>query len=84
MYQDLGGAHPATWYKTFAYDETNAASITFDTLFRPGTQPLNDILPVVERQTRCRYLEARSPDRCARESERAPKRPRSATEAGIA
>lgn len=50
VYQNLGGAHPATWYKAFAYNAATKAPITFDTLFRPGAQPLDAILPIVEQQ----------------------------------
>ncbi len=50
VYQNLGGAHPATWYKAYAYSNAAKAPITFATLFRPGTQPLTTILPIVEQQ----------------------------------
>jgi hypothetical protein len=50
VYQNLGGAHPATWYKAYAYSNAAEAPITFGTLFRPGSQPLGTILPIVEQQ----------------------------------
>ena len=50
VYQNLGGAHPATWYKAFSYNEATKTPLTYDTLFRPGAQPLTDVLPVVEQQ----------------------------------
>ena len=48
--QNLGDAHPLTWYKAFTYNTWTKAPITFDTLFRPGTKPLDAILPIVQRQ----------------------------------
>jgi hypothetical protein len=50
IYRKLGGAHPSTWYRAFGYDNAAAAPITFDTLFRPGTKPLDVIAPIVARQ----------------------------------
>ena len=49
VYQNVGGAHPSTWYKTFNYDETTAAPVTFDTLFAPGTDALEVIYPIIMR-----------------------------------
>ena len=46
--QNVGGAHPQTWYKSFNWDLATKAPITFDTLFKPGTKPLDVIFPVVE------------------------------------
>lgn len=40
-------AHPATWYKAFSYNDVTKAPITLDTLFRPGTTPLDVIAPIV-------------------------------------
>ena len=48
MWQNVGGAHPQTWYKTFNWDVGKKAPITFDTLFKPGTKPLDVIYPAVE------------------------------------
>ena len=35
FFQDLGGAHPSTWYKAFNYNLGAKQPITFDTLFAP-------------------------------------------------
>jgi hypothetical protein len=35
IYQNLGGAHPLTSYKSFNYNLASQQPITFDTLFRP-------------------------------------------------
>jgi hypothetical protein len=48
MWQNVGGVHPQTWYKSFNWDLGKKAPITFDTLFKPGTKPLDAIYPVVE------------------------------------
>ncbi len=48
VYQDLGGAHPTTWYQSFNYDLPQKRALTFDDLFAPGTQPLQAIFPVVQ------------------------------------
>ena len=45
IYQNVGGAHPQTWYKAFNYDLSKRAPVTFDTLFKPGTEPLRCHLP---------------------------------------
>jgi Protein of unknown function (DUF3298) len=50
VYQNVGGAHPVTWYKSFNWDVAKRAPITFDTLFKPGTKPLDVIFPVVNRE----------------------------------
>ncbi|OJZ69926.1 hypothetical protein BRW65_21585 [Mycobacterium paraffinicum] len=47
--QDLG-AHPVTSYKAFNYDLGKRAPITFDTLFKPGSNPLNVLNPIVRRE----------------------------------
>jgi Protein of unknown function (DUF3298) len=44
------GVHPVTSYKTFNYDLGRHAPITFDTLFKPGTKPLDVLNPIVERE----------------------------------
>ena len=48
MWQNVGGTHPQTWYKSFNWDLGKKAPITFDTLFKPGTKPLDVIYPAVE------------------------------------
>ncbi|WP_373139034.1 esterase [Mycobacterium marinum] len=50
FFQDLGGAHPFTWYKAFNYNLGTKQPITFDTLFPPGTTPLDAIYPIVQRE----------------------------------
>ncbi|MEE2851168.1 MAG: esterase [Actinomycetota bacterium] len=55
MYQNLGAAHPLVWYKSFNYNLANRQPITFDALFQPGTQPLQAILPIVQKTLADRY-----------------------------
>lgn len=55
IYQNLGGAHPLTWYKSFNYNLANRTPISYDSLFRPGTQPLQAILPIVQKTLTDRY-----------------------------
>lgn len=50
IYENLGGAHPNTWYKTFNYDTAAHRPITFADLFAPGVNPMADIYAVVEKQ----------------------------------
>ncbi|MCV7067374.1 DUF3298 domain-containing protein [Mycolicibacterium farcinogenes] len=50
VYQNVGGAHPQTWYKTFNYNVVTRAPITFDTLFKPGSRPLDVVFPIVQRE----------------------------------
>jgi hypothetical protein len=50
VYQNVGGAHPSTWFKTFNYDDAAEAPVTFDSLFAPGAEPLNAIYPAVTRE----------------------------------
>ena len=49
MNQDLG-AHPVTSFKGFNYDLGKGAPITFATLFKPGTKPLDVLNPIVRRE----------------------------------
>jgi len=49
LFEDVGGAHPTTWYKSFTYDIERGRPVTFDTLFAPDTQPLDAIFPIVQR-----------------------------------
>jgi hypothetical protein len=46
-FQDVGGAHPQTFYKTFNWDQGLRKPITIDNLFRDGTDPFPVILPIV-------------------------------------
>ena len=50
VYQNVGGAHPQTWYKAFNYNVATQAPITYDTLFKPGTKPLDVIYPIVQNE----------------------------------
>lgn len=50
VYQNVGGAHPQTWYKAFNYDLATRAPITYETLFRPDAEPLEVVYPIVERE----------------------------------
>jgi hypothetical protein len=50
IFQDVGGAHPVTWYKAFDYNLDSAQPITFDTLFKPASKPLTVIFPIVQSQ----------------------------------
>jgi hypothetical protein len=45
-----GGVHPVTTYQALNYDLSKHAPITFDTLFKPGTQPLEVLNPIVQRE----------------------------------
>ncbi|MGA7051227.1 MAG: esterase [Mycobacterium sp.] len=49
FFQDLGGAHPSNWYKSFNYNLATKQPITFDNLFAPGTTPLDSIFALVQR-----------------------------------
>jgi hypothetical protein len=55
IYQNLGAAHPLVWYKSFNYNVASRQPITFDALFQPGTQPLQAILPIVQKTLADRY-----------------------------
>jgi hypothetical protein len=48
MWQNVGGVHPQTWYKSFNWDLGENAPITFDTVFKPGAKPLDVIYPAVQ------------------------------------
>ena len=49
FFQDLGGAHPSNWYKAFNVNLGTRQPITFDNLFAPGSTPLDNIFPLVQR-----------------------------------
>lgn len=49
IFQDVGGPRPSTFYKGFNYDLERHEPITFDTLFAPGSKPLDAIYPIVQR-----------------------------------
>jgi hypothetical protein len=50
VYQNTGGAYPLTFYKGFSYNNATKAPITFDSLFTPGSKPLNVIMPIVQQR----------------------------------
>ncbi len=47
LFQNVGGAHPTTWYKSFTYDTGRGRPVTFDTLFAAETKALDVIFPIV-------------------------------------
>ena len=50
---DTGAAHqghPNTWFKAFNYDLGKQAPITYETLFKPGTDPLAVLNPMVQKK----------------------------------
>lgn len=49
VFEDLGGPRPSTSYKSFNYDLDGHKPITFDTLFAPGSKPMDAIYPIVQR-----------------------------------
>jgi uncharacterized protein DUF3298 len=49
VWQNVGGVHPQTFYQAFNWDVAKGAPITFDSLFKPGTKPLDVIYPEVNR-----------------------------------
>lgn len=49
LFQDVGSAHPTTWYRSFTYDLGRGRPVTFDMLFAPDTKPLDAIFPIVQR-----------------------------------
>jgi Protein of unknown function (DUF3298) len=63
VWQNVGGAHPQTFYQAFNWNVAKNAPITFDTLFRPGTKPLDAIYPEVNRylQKQQRMIDAVPP-----------------------
>jgi hypothetical protein len=44
------GVHTVTTYRSLNYNLSKHAPITFDTLFRPGTQPMEVLNPIVQRE----------------------------------
>lgn len=49
LFQNVGSAHPTTWFKSFTYDVDRGRPVTFDTLFAPDAEPLDSIFPIVAR-----------------------------------
>jgi hypothetical protein len=50
VFQNSGGAHPTTWYRSFNHNLVTEEPITLDTLFAPGTDPVAVLRPIVERE----------------------------------
>ena len=48
LFQDVGSAHPTTWYKSFTVDVDTNQPVTFGTAFPPGA--LQQIFPIVKRE----------------------------------
>jgi hypothetical protein len=48
VYQNVGGAHPQTFYQAFNWDNVKRTPITFDTLFKPGSDPVAVLDPIVK------------------------------------
>lgn len=53
-YVNVGGAHPETYYDALNFDIAKKAPITFETLFKPGTDPVAVLDPIVEEELRNR------------------------------
>lgn len=49
IWQNVGGVRPQTFYQAFNWNLGRNAPITFDTLFKPGTKPVDVIYPEVDR-----------------------------------
>jgi hypothetical protein len=60
VYSD-SGAHPVTGYEAFTYDLGKGAPITLDILFKPGTQPVEVLDPIVRRELEKRWQGSGSP-----------------------
>ena len=54
LFENVGSAHPTTWYKTFTYDVARGTPLTFASLFAPGSEPLQTIFPMVQRELESR------------------------------
>ena len=50
LFQDAGGAHPTSWFKSFTFDTVRGTPVTFDTLFAPDADPLQAVFPIVQRE----------------------------------
>jgi hypothetical protein len=48
IYENTGGAHPNTYFKTFMFDLEHASEIGFLDVFLPDSDPLSLIAPIVE------------------------------------
>lgn len=48
LFQDIGSAHPTTWYKSFTYDVNKGTPVSFGTVFDPAA--LQQIFPLIRRE----------------------------------
>ena len=48
LFQNVGSAHPTTWFKSFNFDVNKGQPVSFATVFPPGA--LQKIFPIVQRQ----------------------------------
>ena len=48
VYQNTGGAHPQTSFKSFVWDQAYRKPVTFETLWVPDSDPLPIIFPIVQ------------------------------------
>lgn len=48
VYQNTGGAHPRTSFKSFVWDQAFRKLITYDTLWKPDSDPLPIVFAVVQ------------------------------------
>lgn len=55
VWQNIGGGNPQTYYQAFNWNVGKNAPITFETLFKPGSAPLDVIYPEVNRYLQNEY-----------------------------
>ena len=48
LFQNVGSAHPTTWYKSFTHNVATGRPVTLDTLFAPEAKPMDAIFPIVQ------------------------------------
>ena len=54
-YSEWGGAHPITNYDALSYDLAADAPLTFEKLFKPGSDPVATLDPIVQQQLTQRF-----------------------------
>ncbi len=54
LFQEIGAAHPTTWYRSFTYDVARNRPVTFETLFEPGADPMPVLFGMVRRDLESR------------------------------
>ncbi len=47
-YTNVGGAHPETYYDALTYDLAKKTPVTFETLFKPGSDPVAVLDPIMK------------------------------------